>query len=260
MNLYRIYFSRNNTVLPLPVNPDELPEENDNDNAEYNVLGLGPIMVPRTPKLRTLSFSGFFPGRSYSGMTSGLFRPPSVYITFFRSAMVDKAPVLYTPVRMYENGSPFVGGNYGFECLVTSFTVKEKGGETGDFYYDLELTEYKDYSPKTAIVQGDSGSFQPASNTSITDIAIAASIVDAVKISIDPSRSIPRGQVVVGSTGEASGAYYNNHSGSRSVGTWSGQTVTIKRIEDGSLACPYYVKASDGTTGWIPKASFKVSA
>ena len=71
--------------------------------------------------------------------------PPSVYITFFKSAMDQKRPIVYTPVRYYENGTPFLGGGMGFECLVTSFKTEERGGETGDFYFDLTITEYKDF-------------------------------------------------------------------------------------------------------------------
>ena len=47
-SLYRIYFSRDSTVLSLPINPEKLPETKESDNGEYNVLGLGPVMQPRT--------------------------------------------------------------------------------------------------------------------------------------------------------------------------------------------------------------------
>jgi hypothetical protein len=43
-SLYRIYFSRDSTVLSLPINPEKLPETKESDNGEYNVLGLGPVM------------------------------------------------------------------------------------------------------------------------------------------------------------------------------------------------------------------------
>ena len=33
--------------------------------------------------------------------------------------------------------------------LVTSFHTEERGGETGDFYYELGLSEYRDYTAKT---------------------------------------------------------------------------------------------------------------
>lgn len=86
-SLYRIYFSRDSTVLSLPINPEKLPETKESDNGEYNVLGLGPVMQPRTPKLRKVTISGLFPGRRLPWMSAAVFLPPSVYITFFKSAM-----------------------------------------------------------------------------------------------------------------------------------------------------------------------------
>ena len=35
-------------MLSLPINPEKLPETKESDNGEYNVLGLGPVMQPRT--------------------------------------------------------------------------------------------------------------------------------------------------------------------------------------------------------------------
>ena len=151
-SLYRIYFSRDSTVLSLPINPEKLPETKESDNGEYNVLGLGPVMQPRTPKLRKVTISGLFPGRRLPWMSAAVFLPPSVYITFFKSAMDQKRPIVYTPVRYYENGTPFLGGGMGFECLVTSFKTEERGGETGDFYFDLTITEYKDFSPQRKLL------------------------------------------------------------------------------------------------------------
>lgn len=166
-SLYRIYFSRDSTVLSLPINPEKLPETKESDNGEYNVLGLGPVMQPRTPKLRKVTISGLFPGRRLPWMSAAVFLPPSVYITFFKSAMDQKRPIVYTPVRYYENGTPFLGGGMGFECLVTSFKTEERGGETGDFYFDLTITEYKDFSPQKAVLQGSSGNFSPAAHYGI---------------------------------------------------------------------------------------------
>ena len=163
MSLYKLYFSRGATVIALPINPEKLPETFSADNGTYNVLGLGPIMQPRTPNLRTVSISGLLPGRRLPGQT-GIHLPPAVYMAFFTTAMKKKSPIVYTPVRFYENGVPFLGPSLGFRCLVTSFKAEERGAETGDFYFDLSLTEYKDYSPQRAVVQGagQTGTFSPA--------------------------------------------------------------------------------------------------
>ena len=187
-NNFGLFFTRDGVVIRLPVNPAKLPVVRDNDNRDYNVLGIGPIMVPRIPKLRVVTISSFFPGRVFSGvLTSGGFKPPEFYIDFFESAMNDKVPILYTPVRYYEDGEPFMTGDSGFQVLVTQFNTEERGGETGDFYYDLTLTEYRDYSPQTVSVKKQT-SGAPASATA------------------EPSRDIPKGQLTVGCTCIANGS------------------------------------------------------
>lgn len=91
MSLYKLYFSSGATVIALPINPEKLPETLSADNGTYNVLGLGPIMQPRTPNLRTVSISGLLPGRRLPGQT-GIHLPPAVYMAFFTTAMKKKSP------------------------------------------------------------------------------------------------------------------------------------------------------------------------
>ena len=261
-NLYRIYFSRDSTVLPLPINPEKLPETKESDNGEYNVLGLGPIMQPRTPKLRKVTISGLFPGRRLPWMSAAVFLPPSVYIAFFKGAMDQKTPIVYTPVRYYENGTPFLGGGMGFECLVTSFKTEERGGETGDFYFDLTITEYKDFSPQKAVLQGSSGSFSPAGsapssalNTATQTLSVAAaaaSAVSAVKVVLAPTRSIQSNQLYVGAQRTANGKYYNTSTAQTPAGTLSGQRVLVRRIVSRTNAHPYCVQDLSGVVqGWM---------
>ena len=153
-NNFGLFFTRDGLVLRLPVNPAKLPQEKSGDNQSYNVLGIGPITVPRIPKPREVKISSFFPGRTAPYvLTSGDFREPEFYIDFFQRAMDDRVPILYTPVRYYEDGTPFMTGDTGFQVLVSDFSFEERGGETGDFYYDLALTEYRDYSPQTVATQ-----------------------------------------------------------------------------------------------------------
>lgn len=264
--LYRIYFSRDSTVLPLPINPEKLPETKDSSNGEYNVLGIGPIMQPRTPKLRKVTISGLFPGRRLPFMSAAAFLPPSVYITFFKSAMDEKAPIVYTPVRYYENGLPFLGGGMGFECLVTSFKTEERGGETGDFYYDLTLTEYKDYSPQKVILQSSgeaavssaADTSSSALNTVTQALSVAAAgtaAVSAAKLILTPLRSIQSSQLVVGAQRKASGSYYETSTAATPAGTLSGQRVQVRRVVSRTTPHPYCVQDTAGTVlGWMSAA------
>ena len=241
MNNYGIFFTRDSTVIRLPVNPEKLPVMRETENDEYNVLGLGPIMVPRLPKLRTVSISSFFPGRTFSGvLTPNGFLEPQYYIQFFESAMQDGVPILYTPVRYYEDGTPFASDDAGFSVLVTGFSTEERGGETGDFYFDLELTEYKDYTPKTVQLR------------QTTPAAPAAAVTE-------PAREIPKGQLVVGAVCIANGAWYYSSYGDEPHGSGSGRTVVVQRIVDATRAYPIHVTTeSGGALGWMKASALQV--
>lgn len=271
MPKYKLYFSRDSTVLALPINPEKLPETISADNGKYNVLGLGQVMQPRTPDLRTVSISGLLPGRRLPGQT-GIHLPPVVYMDFFTSAMKKKTPIVYTPVRVYENGLPFLGPSLGFPCLVTSFKAEERGGETGDFYFDLSLSEYRDFSPQRAVVQGEgqTGTFTPATaedspeRTAARAVA-AASVVSAVtsaagaiRLALTPTRSTPSDRLVVSARRKASGSYYTASDGAEPLGDVHGLLVTVRRIASRAKPCPVCVAdASGDVLGWMAEADLQ---
>ena len=242
VNNFGLFFTRDETVIRLPVNPEKLPVARESDNDDYNVLGIGPIMVPRTPNLKEITISSFFPGRPFSGvLTSGGFQPPEFYINFFESAMNDKVPILYTPVRYYEDGEAFMTGETDLPVLVTQFSTEERGGETGDFYFDLTLTEYRDYTPYTMMIQQSSQSGQPVVATT------------------EPARSIPQGQITVGTTCIANGPYYYTSYGDEPHGNGNGRRVVVSRIVDATRAYPVHVTTeSGGALGWMKKDALQV--
>lgn len=274
-NNFGLYFSGSGGVVRLPVNPSKLPEEKDNENREYNVLGIGPIMVPRTPKLRVVPISSFFPGRNIPGLVVGTFRPPDYYVNYFQSAMDNRSVLVYTPVRYYPDGTPFMIGSTGFECIVTKFTYEDRGGEVGDIYYDLEVTEYRDYSPISMQIASSSGGSSSAVSSGVS-AAASASMTRAAPATYStsassqqstttytataqPARSIPDGKIVVGSVCEANGAYYFTSLAETEAGTVSNQRVVVQRIVDGSRpACVYVVTEDGNSVGWFPKSALQV--
>ncbi len=242
VNNFGLFFTRDSTVIRLPVNPEKLPVARDNDNGSFNVLGIGPIMQARIPKQKVVTIYSFFPGRPFAGvLTAGNFQPPEFYIQFFESAMNDRVPVLYTPVRYYENGEPFMTGDAGLQVLVTSFQTEERGGETGDFYYDLELTEYRDYSPQTIQIQQAATETTPAVATT------------------EPSRGIPAGEITVGAICIANGPYYASSYGDEPHGNGNGRRALVSRIVDGSRPYPVHINSeAGGALGWASKDSLRV--
>lgn len=271
MPKYKLYFSRDSTVLALPINPEKLPETISADNGKYNVLGLGQVMQPRTPDLRTVSISGLLPGRRLPGQT-GIHLPPAVYMDFFTSAMKKRVPIVYTPVRVYENGLPFLGPSLGFPCLVTSFKAEERGGETGDFYFDLSLSEYRDFSPQRAVVQGkgQTGTFTPATTedsperTAARAIAAASAIsavtsaASTVRLTLTPTRSAPSDRLVVNARRKVSGSYYAASDGAEPLGSVHGLLVTVRRIASRAKPRPVCVAdASGDVLGWMAEADLQ---
>lgn len=247
-NDYAIFLQRQTggvgELYRLPVNPEKLPEGQDDQNEEYNVLSLGPVTVPRTPGPRKVTIESYFPGRvDRLTLTSGNFLEPEVYINLFRNARMNKEVLIYTPVRYYEDGEPFFTGDTGFPVLVSNFETEERGGETGDFYYTLELTEYKDYSPLKVQLQEAATANTPAVATT------------------DAQRSIPAGQIVVGMNAILNGPYYYSSYGDEPHGNGDGLSVTVSRIvtNDDSRAYPIHVNGENGgALGWCKESSLQV--
>lgn len=201
MNHYEIFFTYEGQVLKLPQNPETLPVELEGENEAYNVLGIGPITVPREPKQKRIRIEGLFPGENDT--------PPETYIKFFQDAMYEQRIIVYTPVRAYETGTPFNGGDDGFQCLVENFSTEERGGETGDFYYSLEIVEYRDYSPKIVEVRPvQTGYAMSTSNTRTSE------------------------GVQVGDRVQVNGPVYSYPTDNNSVGNANGATGTVERKEN----------------------------
>lgn len=243
-NKYGLYLAREGTVLRLPVNPESYKISKDNDNAEYNVLGVGPIMVPRTPKLQAVTWSGLLPGRPDFGavVTAGGFQPPQFYIEFLQKAMDERAVVRFVANRCTEDGAPIFDTN--MEVLVTSFHTEERGGETGDFYYELGLTEYRDYTAKMVTLR------QPAPDK-------------PAQAAAQPTRSVPAGQLTVGQDVTVNGDYYYSSWGAEPHGTFSGFRGKISRIvaTDPQRPYPYHIATPAGSArGWVKEGQIQGAA
>ena len=241
-NKYGLYLSSEGTVLRLPVNPESYSITQDNDNGNYNVLGVGPIMIPRTPKLRTVSWSGLLPGRPDMGavLTSGGFQPPQFYIEFLQAAMDEKRVTRFVANRCTESGEPIFDTN--MEVLVTRFKTEERGWETGDFYYDIALSEYRDYSPKTVKLQQSS----------------PTAPVSAVS---EQTRSVPKGQLTVGQAVAVNGDCWYSSRGDDPHVSLSGFQGRISRIiaNDPQRLYPYHITTESGAAkGWVRASQIQV--
>lgn len=236
MNNYGIFFSWGNRVIRLPVNPEVLPVSFEGSNETLNVLGIGDITILRTPKQKQITLKGYFPARAdYSVLTRGGFEPPEFYIDFFTRALSEKRVLTYTPSKRLETGEAFDTSDAGFRCSVEAFSTEERGGETGDFYYELTIREWRDYTPQRVTTR----------TTASGEIAATYA----------PSRSVPAGQLVVGMRVTANGPYYLSSYGDEPHGTASGLTAVITRIvSHENRQFPIHIATESGTAlGWMAK-------
>lgn len=235
-NKYGLYLAHEGTVVRLPVNPESYSITKDSENGSYNVLGTGPIMMPRTPKLQTATWTGLLPGRADMGavLTGGAFQPPKFYIDFLQAAMDEKWVIRFVANRYMEDGTAIFDTN--MQALITRFKTEERGGETGDFYYDIALSEYRDYSPKAVKLQTPDEAGQPVT-------AISETV-----------RSVPKGQLTVGQTVVVNGNCWYSSQGREPHGTLSGFRGKISRIAaaDPQHVFPYHIVTEDGRAkGWV---------
>jgi hypothetical protein len=161
---YRIWFKVNGQEeVMLPVNPQEVTITYPGNPTNYDVEGIGEIVVPRMQKLATCSFESFFPReRIYQTMiNSHKWHTPEWYVNFFKNIQKSRLPFELTIVRGYDR----IGIYYDyptntindridyydtvFNAVILDFTVTDKGGEPGDVYYNMTISEWRDASPKT---------------------------------------------------------------------------------------------------------------
>ena len=169
MQDYRIFFgvwqgnSSEHQVIELPVNPAEVTITYPGNPTNYDVEGVGDIVVSRIPKLATVTFDSFFPREAVyiSAANSESWYSPEWYVNFFRNLQRNRKPFELTIVRgsdiLYDNSDQYAvfadKQNY-FDtvfdqAVLLDISITDKGGEPGDIYYSMTISEYRDASPKT---------------------------------------------------------------------------------------------------------------
>lgn len=241
---YGIFFSYGGRVIRLPINPEKLPVESQSDNQSYNVLGIGDITVMRIPKQRVVTIDGLLPARATSQtLTLRGFEPPEFYIDFFRKAQTEKRVLTYTPAKYMENGTPFDTSDSGFKCTVESFSLEERGGETGDFYFSLQIKEWRDYTPSLVTTRS---------------VTTGSDGVQRAEVTIAPQRAVSGGQLVVGQSVIANGDYFLSSYGDEPHGTASNKPCVITRIAEGRSYPIHIANEAGGALGWIKKDGVRV--
>lgn len=156
-------------TIQLPVNPEELTISRTANNNETEVVSLGSIVEIGEFGLKKFSIKSFLPAwhkRNEPYVEKGDFLPPRAVINW-----IAQFNNLKKPFRFILGGSDII-----VNMLVTveSFDYTKQAGDTEDTYYELNLVEWVDYSPKTVTVNsgGTTNNNKPSTNQKITQGSI----------------------------------------------------------------------------------------
>lgn len=187
-NRFGIYIKTDKQTIQLPVNPQELSVTYGGDNTNYNVIGKGEIVIPRRPKLATVEISSFFPRNSYIvGTVSDTWYKPEDYVRFVKT-LQERRQIFRFIVNRWDAGVPMFDSS--FDAVVQDFTVTDKGGESGDVYFTLTVSEYRDTTPQRVEVVSE-------------DLA-----ADKTTLTVVDLRTVPQDEIVVGDAVTVSGPIF----------------------------------------------------
>lgn len=227
---YGLYLTGNGSTIRFPVNPEEYTISHGSDNVTHNVLDIGEIVVPRIPSLIEIRWDGLLPGdanRPYV-LTAGDFKPPDFYISRITGFKKNKDVIRFIANRYDEAGSILTDTN--IKAIIEDFTVTERGGETGDFYYSISIREYRSYTPQTVSIN------------LVTQNTATATVTE--------QREIPSNQICVGDTVIANGRYWYTSYGDSPYGTANNRQTTVTRIVGNPTAGQIY-PIHIGQLGWL---------
>lgn len=132
-NPYKVYIAG----VRLPVNPEDVKTDEGVNTFEYNVIELGDIIIPGTPKLRKYTMKSFLP---VDTERYGC-REPGYYVDLFEGLMEAKAPVELIIARYLPDGTPHIQTNT--QAVLTDFEYEDEFGHN-DVPYTIKLTEYRE--------------------------------------------------------------------------------------------------------------------
>lgn len=225
---YSIFISGSSGNMRLPVNPEEYTIRYPDDHVIYNVLDIGEVIQPRLPGLRVIEWEGYLPGNlSQPEVVSDV--EPDDFIDAITGYMKKQTKVRFIASRVQESGRYIFDTN--IKVVVTNFEQTERGGETGDFYYLIQLTEYKDFTAELVAL-------------------IPTTTTNTVQANTTPQREASSGVISVGDTVIANGTYYYDSYGASPTGNASNLRTTVTRIVSSPQSgqrYPYHI----GTRGWL---------
>lgn len=132
--------------ITISVLPAKLKVTSPGKNENTTVLELGEVLILRKKGLRTVAWDSFFPANDAPFVTGRITDPVEIV------QAVQRARDKRTPVRFLITGTDL---DVNIRMGVETFDYEERGGEVGDFYYSIKLSEWKDYSPRRIVLPAE---------------------------------------------------------------------------------------------------------
>lgn len=130
-------------VFLFPVNPEQLEIRHERATSEASLLGDGRITRPGARQPIEVSFSSFFPAQMWGNQTW------VNYVELEEPWSIRQKLKLWQDATDRRNGDSVIQlavtspASFARWVCITSFTVQDKGGQPGDLYFDITLTEAK---------------------------------------------------------------------------------------------------------------------
>ena len=237
----------------IPVNPSEISITHGTVDKTEQVAGVGEILIPQKPGLRTATWTSFFPSYSGDPYVTGTANPQKIV------KALEKAWKKRQSCRLVITRSN--GFDTNLKCRISDFKYTDKGGEPGDLYYEITLKEYRSYGVSQMSVVSETGTGPASDLALIQQLANGpasesggpgsanpgeAASNNIVYATAEPERPVDNPVAVVGANVIVNGDYYYSSLGSSPHYTASGLQTTITRIVPGADK-PYHV----GNYGWV---------
>ena len=225
-----IYIKIGGTRYTLPVNPEELQVTHPNTDKTAEIAGLGEVLIPQKPALREISFSSFLPGYRSDPWVHGSASARSL------AKALERAWKGRTKCRLIISRS--IDYDTNMQCVVSDLKFSDRGGEPDDLYYEVTFREYRSYGVSQMTVINSAGTAVTGPGAALMQGAEQDS--KAILASVTAVREMDTPQMVVGASLVLNGTYYRTSAADLILGTASGETAALTRIEQGTAA-PYYV-------------------
>lgn len=239
-----IYLRIGGKRYTLPVNPEEIQVTHGSTDKTAEIAGLGEVLIPQKPGLREISFSSFLPGYHSDPWVHGSASAQSL------AKAMESAWKGRMKCRLIISRS--ISYDTNMQCLISDLKFSDRGGEPDDLYYEVTFREYRSYGVSQMTVISADGTAVTGPGAALMQGTEQGS--KAILASVTAVREMDTLQMVVGASLVLNGTYYRTSAADLILGTASGETAALTRIEQGTAA-PYYVAGY----GWLKTDSVSLA-